>query len=649
MSSSKTPNKYNHWKVAVEEANSLVDKTIEERLNFFEKLMNPKRKKYSVKRGTVKHFVGKSNSIITKDINTKIALEMEDSEINISDDDDDLTYVDKSSDVSNVTHSVTCKLNTSLEMDVDAESNNSLCPELNEGAKINDVDELVPTTLELQRALYKRNNLFRGVTKERVCQTCERIGDVRKCKGFCCGYYHLSCAQKVRVQKPVCKDNTMLLDEIQIHSAYGKENDIAKSGVEIVQVKSRTTPTHVALNTDVEFNTMPLVEKIDHKMKEVMEVFGENSRYIDSTTDYTSSEENSLVSPVTETRCRNGVKSHVAVDGSIINSKRLNNRTMKLRNSMTTMTDDFKCSDCLQNIDPLCFVCHRKTSKSGSNTRQKCSIFPCGKFYHPECLKVWPQTQWSLISTTKHKSSNEILDMFVCPVHVCHTCVSDNPRAAISRCTSDKVVKCLRCPATYHTGNLCVPAGTEILTATQIICPRHFSVAEKKNSRKGMKSNVVNTMWCFICSAGGDLICCESCPTSVHLDCLNITLGEDESFICEDCETGRFPLYDEVVWVKLGLYRWWPAVILYPNEVPDKIWKVKHNKGEFVVRFFGTYNYYWIGRGRVFLFQEDDTGHCTSSKRKVETLFRKSIVEAKAAHSLKQGSFLPGEVLCVHA
>lgn len=100
--------------------------------------------------------------------------------------------------------------------------------------------------------------------------------------------------------------------------------------------------------------------------------------------------------------------------------------------------------------------------------------------------------------------------------------------------------------------------------------------------------------------------------------------------------TGRFPLYDEIVWVKLGAYRWWPALILFPNEVPDIISNIPHNPGEFVVKFFGTHDHYWVGRGRVFLFQEGDQDQ-NPSKNKMDTIFKKAVEEAIAAHQLKKG------------
>lgn len=70
----------------------------------------------------------------------------------------------------------------------------------------------------------------------------------------------------------------------------------------------------------------------------------------------------------------------------------------------------------------------------------------------------------------------------------------------------------------------------------------------------------------------------------------------DGAFFCEDCETGRLPLYGEIVWVKLGNYRWWPARICYPAEIPNKVDAIPHSSGTFCVMFLGTYDYYWVHR-----------------------------------------------------
>lgn len=54
----------------------------------------------------------------------------------------------------------------------------------------------------------------------------------------------------------------------------------------------------------------------------------------------------------------------------------------------------------------------------------------------------------------------------------------------------------------------------------------------------------------YILSVGGLLISCDLCPISFHPKCLNMKPSEFEgTTLCEDCQTGRYPLYGEIVWV----------------------------------------------------------------------------------------------------
>lgn len=59
----------------------------------------------------------------------------------------------------------------------------------------------------------------------------------------------------------------------------------------------------------------------------------------------------------------------------------------------------------------------------------------------------------------------------------------------------------------------------------------------------------------FFVIAGGSLLCCESCPAAFHRECLKIEMPEG-SWFCNDCRAGKKPHYKEVVWVKVGRYRW---------------------------------------------------------------------------------------------
>ncbi|XP_029154906.1 histone-lysine N-methyltransferase NSD2 [Nylanderia fulva] len=265
----------------------------------------------------------------------------------------------------------------------------------------------------------------------------------------------------------------------------------------------------------------------------------------------------------------------------------------------------FKCIDCLSGVAPACFICNER-----EGDRIRCIVPVCGKHYHSKCLNSWPQSHWNGARLT-------------CPYHVCHTCSSDNPQDNHSRAPTEKMARCVRCPSSYHTSALCLPAGSTILTGSQIVCPKHYL----------SKHPPLNAAWCFLCTRGGSLICCDTCPTSFHVECLGID-APDGGFICEDCETGRLPLYGEVVWVKLGNYRWWPSRICYPQEIPENVETRAHSPGKFCVMFLGSNDYYWVHRGRVFLYQDGDANIKPSMNKKtvMDDAYRKALEEANKVH-----------------
>ncbi|CAG9828925.1 unnamed protein product [Diabrotica balteata] len=576
-------------------------------------------------------------------------------------------------------------------------------------------------SIDEQKALYKRNNLFKGVPREKVCHYCFESGDLLRCKGGCNGLYHRyarvkyswkSTLKEGSLERPQSRPKVPLRSKMfdlkllnLVAQLVTTSPGVVEEPAEAPPVKASETSevdeTHVQIVTvpsfryesppkktfPPDFVNMSLADRIDFKMKEIMGKF-ETTAYLDILSE-SSSDERAISSPVMKTTPENDVNKpslpvkpldnnraeepqssngqdvreesinadvdytkdhkltskhkaptkHVTADcRSITHSKDSSHRVNGFRNPFAKhVTADseivldsktFKCGFCVEDIDPYCFICNEMISKKGGLMRQKCSLHPCPRFYHPDCLKLWPQTQWSLIQTTKNRFSQEEQDSFVCPQHVCHTCASDDPRAAISRCPWDKIVKCLCCPASYHSTNFCIPAGTAIVSTTQIVCPRH---------RYRTKPYTINTTWCLLCNEGGNLICCETCPTSVHPECMTVNLTDDDRFICEDCESGRLPLYDEVVWVKLGNYKWWPSLIIFPNEIPPKVQSTKHHPGEFVVKFFGTYDYYWMNRGRAFLFQEGDTiDNGINTKKKFQAAFTRAVEEAVVAHQMKK-------------
>ncbi|VVC34673.1 Zinc finger, PHD-type,Zinc finger, RING-type,PWWP domain,Zinc finger, RING/FYVE/PHD-type,Zinc [Cinara cedri] len=278
------------------------------------------------------------------------------------------------------------------------------------------------------------------------------------------------------------------------------------------------------------------------------------------------------------------------------------------------------CSSCKANKTD-CFICGLLID----DTQQKlvCKLDTCKRYYHRNCLEEWPQCQWSEVSPNTDPT-------VMCPHHVCHLCISSNPENACKAYFPDKqLIRCIKCPTSYHRSEYCLPAGSEILTYFDIVCSRHFEPIKTNKHH-------FNTSWCIICTeGGGTLVCCDLCPNSFHVNCLNQNPSKFENrFICEECQCGRYPLYNEIVWTKIGNYRWWPAKIIFPDQVPHIINVKAHSVGEFAVQFCGTHDYCWVNRGQVFFFHEGDENNVIQNNKKtIDRNFQDAIIEASQEHS----------------
>ncbi|KAK2154206.1 hypothetical protein NP493_2211g00002 [Ridgeia piscesae] len=269
--------------------------------------------------------------------------------------------------------------------------------------------------------------------------------------------------------------------------------------------------------------------------------------------------------------------------------------------------DPFVCDECTTGSH-TCFVC----KKTGPEMK-RCGVPLCGRFYHQECVVKLPLTR----SENHH---------FYCPLHTCATCAGGNPKNI--KATKGRMYRCVRCPTAYHVGDFCVAAGTVYLAGFNIICSEHFQPVKSQTHHAH-----VNVSWCFQCSSGGTLLCCETCPAAYHAECLNIQPPEG-SWYCKSCSSGNKPLYGDIVWVKVGNYRWWPGEICHPKNVPQNIQEKPHQVGEFPVHFFGSNDYFWTHRARLFLFQEGDKGTQTATAKGLAKVFQKAVKEATAAFKL---------------
>ncbi|NXE72238.1 NSD1 protein, partial [Cochlearius cochlearius] len=261
----------------------------------------------------------------------------------------------------------------------------------------------------------------------------------------------------------------------------------------------------------------------------------------------------------------------------------------------------FICNECSTGVH-TCFVC-----KSCGEDVKRCLLPLCGKYYHEACIQKYPPT------VVQNKG-------FRCSLHICMTCHAANPTNVSA--SKGRLMRCVRCPVAYHSNDFCLAAGSVVLASNSIICPNHFT------ARRGCRNHEhVNVSWCFVCSEGGSLLCCESCPAAFHRECLNIEMPEG-SWYCNDCKAGKKPHYKEVVWVKVGRYRWWPAEICHPRTIPVNIQKMKHDIGEFPVLFFGSKDYLWTHQARVFPYMEGDVSSKDKMGKGVDGIYKKALQEA---------------------
>ncbi|KAG8508631.1 LOW QUALITY PROTEIN: Histone-lysine N-methyltransferase NSD2 [Galemys pyrenaicus] len=277
-------------------------------------------------------------------------------------------------------------------------------------------------------------------------------------------------------------------------------------------------------------------------------------------------------------------------------------------------------------------------------------VLRCGKFYHEACVREFPLTVFESRG-------------FRCPLHSCVSCHATNPTHP--RPCKGRMMRCVRCPVAYHSGDACLAAGCAVIASNSIVCTAHFTASKGKRHHAH-----VNVSWCFVCSKGGSLLCCESCPAAFHPDCLSIDMP-DGSWFCGDCRAGKRLHSQDVVWVKLGNYRcggrprpvcgslcsvcsawsvaavaalseesvnpvfniynrWWPAEVCHPKNVPPNIQKMKHEVGEFPVFFFGSKDYYWTHQARVFPYMEGDRGSRHHGVRGIGRVFKNALQEAEA-------------------
>lgn len=114
------------------------------------------------------------------------------------------------------------------------------------------------------------------------------------------------------------------------------------------------------------------------------------------------------------------------------------------------------------------------------------------------------------------------------------------------------------------------------------------------------------------------------------------------NWTCEDCTYGKRPLSGDIVWAKVGTYRWWPGQICLQSSLPDNVRTSalvdqNHQVGEFVVKFFSTNDYHWINQGRCFVFSEGDEAQRSTTLKILDDAYKSAMKDAHQAFKHIEG------------
>lgn len=215
----------------------------------------------------------------------------------------------------------------------------------------------------------------------------------------------------------------------------------------------------------------------------------------------------------------------------------------------TTPPGAFVCDACETGVE-TCLACYQLGEV---DEMLGCSHDHCGKWYHKQCARELPRA--SSVEAKGHESKEV---KFLCPRHNC-------ANSGLPEGKGVALLQCARCPIAYHEEH--VPAGCTIY-GDNILCPKHYDLLEP-----GRKPPTL--LACVVCGDGGDLVCCDTCPGCYHEDCirgklgfLDLGQGAQKLWRCPDCVNGTKACVGDVVWVKVGKQRFFPAIIKDEKDWP---------------------------------------------------------------------------------
>lgn len=138
-----------------------------------------------------------------------------------------------------------------------------------------------------------------------------------------------------------------------------------------------------------------------------------------------------------------------------------------------------------------------------------------------------------------------------------------------------EIILCDTCPRAYHL--VCLDPELDEPPEGKWSCPSckgrgDDGEKEDEASAENEASHDHHMEYCRVCRDGGELLCCDNCPSAYHIYCLNppLTRIPDEEWLCPRCSCG--PLKGKVA--KILTWRW-----VDPLPAVDPKTLVKQKKG----------------------------------------------------------------------
>lgn len=114
-----------------------------------------------------------------------------------------------------------------------------------------------------------------------------------------------------------------------------------------------------------------------------------------------------------------------------------------------------------------------------------------------------------------------------------------------------EIILCDTCPKAFHL--VCLEPELEEAPEGEWYCPHceKEGVADSKRQEKAEieakaavdADGIIHVEFCNVCKDGGELICCENCPISYHIDCCNPVLAKipSNAWWCPKCTAVKPP------------------------------------------------------------------------------------------------------------